>query len=196
MEISQTLENKRLATRDKLLKAAITLLKSGGHSALRFSAVADLAGISRGGLLHHFPTKEALVAAVFEVIVREQETDSLKRIESFDGGDILQALIDDATARFFDECYDVVLDILTSCPDNADLQVRQGSLETEFGDQVLRGWEGRIVEAGYAPEMAHDITLFLWNLVRGLAVRNLVVADPRYCEQVISFGKRLILEAA
>ena len=97
MEISQTLENKRLATRDKLLKAAITLLKSGGHSALRFSAVADLAGISRGGLLHHFPTKEALVAAVFEVIVREQETDSLKRIESFDGGDILQALIDDAT---------------------------------------------------------------------------------------------------
>lgn len=48
------------ATRDLILDALETLLMEGGSSAATLEAVAARAGVSKGGLLYHFGSKEAL----------------------------------------------------------------------------------------------------------------------------------------
>lgn len=48
-------------TRDHILEAAAKLVLTEGASGLTLDAVAKSAGISKGGLLYHFPSKEALI---------------------------------------------------------------------------------------------------------------------------------------
>lgn len=50
----------------ELLDAAIRVLTRDGLGALTLDAVAREAGVSKGGLTHHFATKDALVTAMLE----------------------------------------------------------------------------------------------------------------------------------
>lgn len=52
-------------TRQKLLDAAITVL-AGDPAQFTLDAIAAEAAVSKGGLLHHFPTKEAVVRGIVE----------------------------------------------------------------------------------------------------------------------------------
>lgn len=51
-------------TREKLLDAATRVLLAEGAKALTLDAVAKEAGVSKGGLLYHFPAKRALVVGM------------------------------------------------------------------------------------------------------------------------------------
>jgi AcrR family transcriptional regulator len=52
--------------RARLLEAAERLVAESGAAHLTLDAVASAAGVSKGGLLYHFPNKEALLAAMVE----------------------------------------------------------------------------------------------------------------------------------
>jgi AcrR family transcriptional regulator len=55
--------------RSDLLRAASEIVREQGYGALTLDAVAARAGTSKGGLLYHFRSKEALVAALVEALV-------------------------------------------------------------------------------------------------------------------------------
>jgi AcrR family transcriptional regulator len=57
--------------RDALLDAAEALLCEQGTQALTLSSVAERAGVSKGGLLYHFPNKEALIKGLVERLIEE-----------------------------------------------------------------------------------------------------------------------------
>jgi AcrR family transcriptional regulator len=52
--------------REAILRAALELVREQGAHALTLDAVARHAGVSKGGLIHHFNTKEALVRGVID----------------------------------------------------------------------------------------------------------------------------------
>lgn len=54
------------AARDRILDAAEQLVADQGASQLTLDAVAQAAGVSKGGLLYHYPNKDALLAAMIE----------------------------------------------------------------------------------------------------------------------------------
>lgn len=53
-------------SRAKAVRAAISLFAVSGYEGTSIAKVATLAGLSQSGLLHHFPSKTALLAAVLE----------------------------------------------------------------------------------------------------------------------------------
>ena len=53
-------------TRERILNAAEERLLAGGPAGLVLDAIAADAGVSKGGLLYHFSSKEALVAGLCE----------------------------------------------------------------------------------------------------------------------------------
>lgn len=59
-------EQQRQATRHGLLTAAGRVIQEAGVQSLTLELVARTAGVSKGGLLYHFPSKEALIAALVE----------------------------------------------------------------------------------------------------------------------------------
>lgn len=59
------------ATRTQLLDAATTVLLDQGAAHLSLAAVAAEAGVSKGGLLYHFPSKRALVEGLVDRMVAD-----------------------------------------------------------------------------------------------------------------------------
>ena len=55
-----------LETRQLLFEACSRILRREGLTNLTLDAVSEEAGLSKGGLLYHFPTKESLIEGLFE----------------------------------------------------------------------------------------------------------------------------------
>lgn len=56
-----TKDQQRQETRRTLLAAAVQVIQEEGMQCLTLEAVARVAGVSKGGLLYHFPSKEMLI---------------------------------------------------------------------------------------------------------------------------------------
>jgi AcrR family transcriptional regulator len=61
-------------TRTRLLDAATSILLTAGADRLTLAAVAEQAQVSKGGLLYHFPTKQAIVVALVDRLVSQFDT--------------------------------------------------------------------------------------------------------------------------
>jgi len=66
-------EQQRLATRRRILDAAVESFGALGYAATTTLEVQRRARVSRGALLHHFPTRPQLVAAAIAELVRRND---------------------------------------------------------------------------------------------------------------------------
>lgn len=131
------------STRDRLLDAFETLLVEHGPRAATLEAVAAEAGVSKGGLLYHFASKDDLVDGVLQRLLELARADT-EQMRSSPGGPVQyyletsvsegsaldQALV--ATARLAQANSETVSAVLT--------QVRDGwlaQLRAELGDESL-----------------------------------------------------------
>lgn len=73
--------NKSATTKNQLLDAASEVVRKSGYQGLTLDAVAIEAGVSKGGLLYHYPSKEALVAALISRQIERFES-RLERVLS------------------------------------------------------------------------------------------------------------------
>lgn len=60
-----------MSKRNQILTAAQTVVRLNGTDALTLEAVAKAAGVSKGGLLYHFPNKEALIQGMIQSLIDE-----------------------------------------------------------------------------------------------------------------------------
>lgn len=59
------------AMRQRLIEATVLCLDSEGYAGTTVSTIITAAGVSRGAPIHHFPTKNALIEATAEYLVRK-----------------------------------------------------------------------------------------------------------------------------
>ncbi|SEF79344.1 DNA-binding transcriptional regulator, AcrR family [Thermomonospora echinospora] len=79
--------------REALLDAAECVLFEHGTQALTLAAVAERAGVSKGGLLYHFPTKEALIKAMVTRVIEEFD-DLVARYDDGSPGSYTRAYVE------------------------------------------------------------------------------------------------------
>lgn len=72
---NQPRKHRRGSGKDRVLAAYVDILLTDGVAAATLDEVARRAEISKGGLLHHFPSKEALVTGLMEHLVALNEQD-------------------------------------------------------------------------------------------------------------------------
>ncbi|QIE54423.1 TetR/AcrR family transcriptional regulator [Pikeienuella piscinae] len=61
------------AVRAALLTAAEDLAREHGLRSVTMQAVSDAAGVTKGGLLHHYPNRDALLRGLFEAYIARLE---------------------------------------------------------------------------------------------------------------------------
>ena len=71
-----------IQTKEKLLSAAAKLISAHGANHLTLERVALEANVSKGGLLHHFPTKLELLRGLIEQLALEFESDINQHLET------------------------------------------------------------------------------------------------------------------
>ena len=72
-------------TREKLIQATIDSLYEEGYSATTTVSVAARARVSRGAMLHQFPTRVAMLLAVAEFIVVDHARLRRERLAEYEG---------------------------------------------------------------------------------------------------------------
>lgn len=80
------------STRLLILDTANRVILENGTNAMTLDSIAKQAGISKGGLLYHFPNKESLITGMVERFVAEFDIAIDKEIQK-NGGDWLKAYI-------------------------------------------------------------------------------------------------------
>src|SRR5258707_7099105 len=102
-------------TRKLLLEATTKLIRKNGFGGLRTIEVAKLAGVSRGALLHHFPSKHDLVVEVLTYVNEMNFSQSTRRARlARSSGDPIGDIIEDAKDFFFGDHFFIGLAIAMS----------------------------------------------------------------------------------
>ncbi|MFE3445979.1 TetR/AcrR family transcriptional regulator [Nocardia sp. NPDC059180] len=162
-----TREQQRTATRTRILDTATHLLVERGYAGLSTVAVQEAAGLSRGALLHHFPTIHTLIAALVEHLVQLNELAAREAAETIG-----------ASADPVDRTLTALLETMTRPPAQAELELWAAARTDPALATVLRDSERR---AGRDLDRVID-TLFGQEITthsRYPAIRDLTIAMLR-----------------
>lgn len=164
-------------TRDRILDAVERLLGDTPATQVSLSAVAAEAGVSKGGLLHHFPTKESLLAGL---VRRLGERSDAQLSEAVSGGT--------SVSEFYLQAYDAtdwqsmgLFRALVAGLRSTDGQ--QGEVHTAV-TEVMRSWDGGLQAENDDPVQAEIIRLVGDGLYLA-ALLGLPQPDPDLHRQVV-----------
>lgn len=153
------LSNTQSSTRETILQAACQVIIANGAEAMTLEAVAREAGVSKGGLLYHFPNKEALIVAMMNQLVNQRATMIQQAFEQDDAPD---------TPGRWTRAY-----IRSFCDGDPQKKVLRYSLLAamlsnpkllEPLQKVIENWQKQIEMSGLSPEKATLIRLALDGL--------------------------------
>ncbi|MGI5200308.1 TetR/AcrR family transcriptional regulator [Spirillospora sp. CA-108201] len=148
--------------RDRILDAVERMLVSGGADAIRLDAVAAEAGVSKGGLLHHFRSKQALLEGVLDRLVERFEAE-LPTVGSPPGAFTrawLEATIPDTDVPARAHADQVAVALLAG--------LSGGPQVLEAFRRCYQAWQNRLADDGIDPATAYLVRLAVdgWWMAR------------------------------
>jgi AcrR family transcriptional regulator len=181
------------STRKQLLEAATKLIRKSGFGGLRTIEVANLAGVSRGALLHHFPSKHELVVAVLNYVNEMNFTQSMRRAQlARSSGDPIKEIVKDAQDFFFGDYFFIELAIAMS--DESTRQLRRDThhftRQTRFS--IEAAWLDTLISSGIPKQLASDVLALTLSAVRGFSVRMLIENDPAQFTRLMDVWREII----
>lgn len=127
------------STRQALLDATIACLVEDGYANTTTSRVAERAGVSRGAHLHHFQTRQALVAAAMEHLARRRGERLLAEAQRLPSGrERLAKGLDLLWSGYASPLYQAALDLWTHARTDPELRERLAPVERDLDRQTLR----------------------------------------------------------
>ncbi len=194
------LMQERLAeNRERILRAARTLVAQGGFREASINAVAAAAGLSTGALYRYFPSKADLFVEVLTEAVR-RECDILREIIARPGtaDQRLRAAVESFARRALEGphlAYAFIAEPIDPEVDAARILCRQ-----EFSD-VFKTVLGQGVASGEFPPQSVDVAAacivgaFTEALVRPVAPTTPRSKDEKLVEAIVDFCARAVARA-
>ena len=127
------------STREALLDATIWCLVEDGYANTTTARVSKRAGLSRGAHLHHFQTRQALLAAAMEHLAERRGEHLLEAAEKLPSGrERLAAGLDLLWSGYASPLYQAALDLWTHARTDPELRERLAPIERDLDRQTLR----------------------------------------------------------
>ena len=125
-------------TRQALLDATIACLVEDGYARTTTSRVCERAGLSRGAHLHHFQTRQALLAAAMEYLAERRAESLLAAAEKLPRGpERVAEGLDLLWEGYASPLYQAALDLWTHARTDEELRERLAPVERELDRQTL-----------------------------------------------------------
>ncbi len=121
------------AARDRVLDALERLLVASGERAATLEAVAREAGVSKGGLIYHFPSREAMVEGLLDRM-RARAADDLALMSAAPEGVVAYFL---RTSQNADTPFDRSLVAATRLRSHASAREALGEVQRQWYDAIL-----------------------------------------------------------
>lgn len=145
----RTQEERSAATRARILAATVTCLVEAGYDGTTTTAVQETAGVSRGALMHHFPSKADLLVAAVRHLAEGRAAELAAAARALDSGpDRVGLAIDLLWRSFRGSLFTATMELWAASRTDPELRqallvserslrvVLDGLLTDLFGDQV------------------------------------------------------------
>lgn len=184
-------EERSSETRLKLIDATLDVLHERGYARTTTADIADLAGVSRGALNHHFESKDDLVAQAASRMLR-RSTDEISAL----AGDVksgvlgLDAFLDRLWVMFQGQLFFVTLEYVTEARHNPWLHGKLVPLVKDFHAALDAIWHRFFEGSGLSTSEVEATLNATLCLIRGMGVQSVLRQDPRYFEALLAMLKR------
>ena len=189
-------QQKSAMTREKILDSAVECFVELGYGGTTTAVVAERAGVSRGAMLHHFPSKSGLMQAAVDHLYKRMVALYTRYVESIPA-DLsvdernrrgLQAYWKYLSSDLFTAYHELTISGRTDTELAAILEQTAGKFVSTWknaNEQLFPDWAAR----GELYNLAMDITQFL---LEGMAVSPIVTRRRERVKRILDYlGDRL-----
>lgn len=192
-KIKRTQEERSSETQRRILDAAFEVLREKGYHNFTTYDVAARAGVSRGAQLHHFPSKNDLIAAAMEHVLNQSAARSVARTHGFRrSGDPIGAMLKDASDFYFSDHFRVGLDMVIAATKNPDFKDQAAKVVQNYRQPVEQEWRKVMIRLGFPEDKADEILWLTVTLLRGAAVRNLWYQEPKQIKKCLAVWRQMV----
>lgn len=171
MPPARTQQERRDGTRRALLDAAVESLIEVGFARTTTLEVQKRAGVSRGALLHHFPSKAVLLTAAIDHLAEMRGRELKSRAATLpSGGERTHAVLDLLWECFGGALFQVAVELRAAARTDAELRTALTAAERALRDRIVaqsRSLFGAALAEQPGFERAIDLSL---QLMIGLAM--------------------------
>lgn len=182
----RTQEERSSETQERILRAALSCIEAKGLQNTSTHDIARSAEVSRGALLHHFPTRAALLEAAFSLLLEEEAA----LIEQFSerltrDGSSLKELIDFIWDRYSGPLFHVTMDYLALArvDDETLKAVVPGA--SRYIETLNAIWDKCLANVALGQDRKRALMNQTMFIVRGMAFQRVWRDDSAYFEQAL-----------
>ncbi len=182
----RTQEERRRATRERILAATLEILSKEGHTRFTTTRVAAKAGVSRGAQENYYPTKTALLAAAtahaMEAATRHAAASAASARRS---ADAVEAFLSDATDFFLSRTYVAMEELALAGRDDPAVSRIHRDAFVKFRREHDKIWVAALTRAGYPRAQAKSFVELTIYFLRGLALTALILPERRPARDLV-----------
>lgn len=185
----RTQQERTAATRTRVIDATVASLVEVGYTGTTISRVQERAGVARGTLLHHFPTRAELLVAVVEDVAARRLHVLPDEQGSGSGAAGWDAAVDLVWRDLQSPNFLAVLELWVAARTDADLRASLVPVEQTVFESVHRAVTA--VAADDDPRVP-TLVQFTIDLLTGSAMTTLLVDDDRGQQVLLDRWRRAI----
>ncbi|EME21427.1 TetR/AcrR family transcriptional regulator [Rhodococcus triatomae] len=171
------------AARAKLLDAFVTILIDQGERAATLEAVATAAGVSKGGLLYHFGSKDALVEGLLAHLVELADADVRIMREAPEGAAAYYV----RTSNFEGSALDRAIVAATRLSQGENAAAQQAL------QRIQQGWMDALTDQVRDPAVARAIVLLGDGLYyRAAFAGRALTATDQEMDELLEIVRRIV----
>jgi len=194
-------EQKSAMTRATILEAAIQCFVKDGYKNTTTSRIAEEAGVSRGAMLHHFPSRDAVIKAAV-LYLQEKRLEEYKGIiadvHATTGNGVTSAVVKKAiraTWEYFNlPSFFAYHELLAASRTNAELAKIFRSQQKAFERQFLETLKVIFplwVDKGTALELGSDVVFLT---MQGMATGSMRYHKKERIEHVLEYLEKQVID--
>jgi AcrR family transcriptional regulator len=177
-------------TRARILDEAVKVIASSGYAAATNAAVAEAAGITRGAMLYHFPTREDLLEGVIGYLQAERA--ELFRTAAEDlpaGADVTEHAIDSYWELLRHPAFTAFMELEMAARTDPVVATLIAPARAEFDRAQIGDHFLKMLHAGAGPrfQASRDLARFM---LEGLARADLSYDEEARIERLLTVIKR------
>ena len=176
--------------KQRVLEEALECIFALGYQNASTVEIARRAGVSRGAMLHHYPSKEELVCAAYESLLK-QESEGLRAIAgSYAEGEVsLDDFVDYPWSRFSGRSFMINIDFIAAARTTPNLKDRVERVREEYHESLDSIWRQFFADKDLPEHEAQVILNLTLCFLRGMGVQCAVQDDRANLDALASHWK-------
>ena len=183
--IKEPQQDRRRATRLRLLESTIDCLATRGWAATTVAEVAEHAGVSRGAAQHHYPTREDLITGALDHMFDSRMAAVRALSPALPVGEgRAEAVVIGLVDYFTGPLFKAALQVWTAAAADERLKARIVPLEAKFGRAAHRTMI-EMLGADDTDPVTHRLVQATLDLARGLGLADVLSDDAARRAQIV-----------